>query len=158
MLGIVRALPRRRAHATSASPTPPATPTRRRSKRCSARSARSTTGVELACHFHNTYGLGLANCYAALQRRRDVVRVGVRRPRRLPVHQGRRPATSAPRTSCTCCSAWALRTDIDLDAARRRRRATSAAFFGRELPGVIHRTGPHPPSSQRGTQLEDERP
>jgi hydroxymethylglutaryl-CoA lyase len=23
--------------------------------------------VELACHFHNTYGLGLANCYAALQ-------------------------------------------------------------------------------------------
>jgi hydroxymethylglutaryl-CoA lyase len=22
--------------------------------------------VELACHFHNTYGLGLANCYAAL--------------------------------------------------------------------------------------------
>jgi hydroxymethylglutaryl-CoA lyase len=23
--------------------------------------------VEMACHFHNTYGLGLANCYAALQ-------------------------------------------------------------------------------------------
>ncbi len=23
--------------------------------------------VELACHFHNTYGLGLANCYAALK-------------------------------------------------------------------------------------------
>jgi hydroxymethylglutaryl-CoA lyase len=24
-------------------------------------------GVKLTCHFHNTYGLGLANCYAALQ-------------------------------------------------------------------------------------------
>jgi hydroxymethylglutaryl-CoA lyase len=24
-------------------------------------------GVELACHFHNTYGLGLANCFAALR-------------------------------------------------------------------------------------------
>jgi hydroxymethylglutaryl-CoA lyase len=24
-------------------------------------------GVKLACHFHNTYGLGLANCYAALK-------------------------------------------------------------------------------------------
>src|SRR6266496_861853 len=23
--------------------------------------------IELACHFHNTYGLGLANCYAALK-------------------------------------------------------------------------------------------
>ncbi len=23
--------------------------------------------VDLACHFHNTYGLGLANCYAALR-------------------------------------------------------------------------------------------
>ena len=22
--------------------------------------------MEVACHFHNTYGLGLANCYAAL--------------------------------------------------------------------------------------------
>lgn len=25
------------------------------------------TDAELACHFHNTYGLGLANCYAALK-------------------------------------------------------------------------------------------
>ena len=24
-------------------------------------------GLDLACHFHNTYGLGLANCYAALK-------------------------------------------------------------------------------------------
>ena len=24
-------------------------------------------GVNLACHFHNTYGLGLANCYAAMK-------------------------------------------------------------------------------------------
>ena len=86
---IVRRVPRRRACATSAWPTRPATPTRRRSSGCSARSARSTPTVECACHFHNTYGLGLANCYAALRRRRDVLRVVVRRPGRLPVHQGR---------------------------------------------------------------------
>ena len=30
--------------------------------------------VECTCHFHNTYGLGMANCYAALRARRDLVR------------------------------------------------------------------------------------
>ncbi len=44
--------------------------------------------VELACHFHNTYGLGLANCYAALKSRGEVFRIGPGRPGRLPVHQG----------------------------------------------------------------------
>ena len=58
--------------AASAWPTPPATPTRRRSSGCSARSSRSTPAIECTCHFHNTYGLGMANCYAALRRGRDV--------------------------------------------------------------------------------------
>ena len=46
--------------------------------------------VELACHFHNTYGLGLANCVAALKSGVSSFEVGIWRTGRLSVHQGSR--------------------------------------------------------------------
>ena len=45
--------------------------------------------VELTAHFHNTRGQGLANVLAALEARRRLVRVGLRRAGRLPGAPGR---------------------------------------------------------------------
>jgi hypothetical protein len=84
----------------SACPTPPAWPTRRRCGACSA--VRAEIGDRTgAAHLHNTRGLGLANCLAALRRGRAHLRqfagglggcpyapgrVGQRRHRRPGVH------------------------------------------------------------------------
>ena len=46
--------------------------------------------AEPACHFHDTYGLGMANVWAAMRAGAVLVRIVVRRARRLPVHEGRR--------------------------------------------------------------------
>jgi hydroxymethylglutaryl-CoA lyase len=54
-------------------------------------------GMALRCHFHNTRNTGLANAFAAVQA--GVTTLDASRP----------PATSRPRTSCTCCSARATR-------------------------------------------------
>ena len=51
---------------------------------------RSASDVECACHFHDTYGLGLANCYAALSAGVKYFESSRRGPGRLPVHGGRR--------------------------------------------------------------------
>ena len=96
--------------------------------------------VELACHFHNTYGLGLANCMAALRSGVTYFRVRFWRIGRLPVHQSCRLEMSARRTWSIRCSAWDLRTDIKLDALLDVARQV-AAFFGRELPGLVLRSG-----------------
>ncbi len=95
------------------------------------------------CHFHNTYGLALANCYAARQRRRRVLRVVGRRPRRLPVHEGGRrehlhrgprpraaaERRSAPTSTSTRSSTW---------------RAASRRSSGARCRGRVYRTGPIP--------------
>ena len=65
VLAIVQDVPRRR-------PAQPE-PRRHRRPRDAGRRSRSSSarvraldqGAEWTCHFHNTYGLALANCYAA---------------------------------------------------------------------------------------------
>ena len=62
--------------------------------------------IDCTCHLHDTYGLGLANAFAAL---RGPASRRSRRP--LPdlagVRSPRSPAaTCRPRTSSTCCSRW----------------------------------------------------
>jgi hydroxymethylglutaryl-CoA lyase len=95
--------------------------------------------VELACHFHNTYGLGLANCYAALNS-------GVTYFESAFGGLGGCPFTRLPAGNvCTedlvhSLQRMGLRRDIDLDILLSVARQVSA-FFGRELPGFILKSG-----------------
>jgi hydroxymethylglutaryl-CoA lyase len=95
--------------------------------------------VELACHFHNTYGLGLANCYAAL-------RSGVTYFESAFGGLGGCPFTKLPAGNvCTedlvhSLQRMGLRGDIKLDALLNVARQVSA-YFDRELPGFILKSG-----------------
>ena len=93
----------------------------------------------LACHFHNTYGLGLANCTAAL-------RSGVTWFESAFGGLGGCPFTKVPAGNvCTedlvhSLQRMGLRRDIDLNALLNVAQEVSS-FFGRELPGLILRSG-----------------
>jgi hydroxymethylglutaryl-CoA lyase len=95
--------------------------------------------VELACHFHNTYGLGLANAYAALK-------AGVHSFESSVAGLGGCPFTKiAGGNVCTedlvhMFRNMGFRQDVNLDQIVDVAR-DMAAFFGRELPGTIYRTG-----------------
>ena len=96
-------------------------------------------GVELACHFHNTYGLGLANCLAALKS-------GVTSFESAFGGLGGCPFTKVPAGNVSTedlvhsFQRMGLRTDIDLDALLGAAREVGE-FFGRELPGLVLRSG-----------------
>ncbi len=95
--------------------------------------------IECTCHFHNTYGLGLANCYAAMN-------VGVTYFESAIAGLGGCPFTKvAAGNVCTEDFVHSLqragqRRDIILpmliDTAKE-----FAGFFNRELPGTVYRTG-----------------
>ena len=98
--------------------------------------------AEWSCHFHDTYGLALANCYAARQ-------AGVTSFESSIAGLGGCPFTKvAGGNTCTedLVHAWqrnGVRTDVRLhtllDLASEMSR-----FFGRELPGSVYRSGPIP--------------
>jgi len=95
--------------------------------------------VEMACHFHNTYGLGLANAYAALKS-------GVSSFESSAAGLGGCPFTKiAGGNVCTedllhMFRNMGIRRDVRLeriiDVA-----GDMAKFFARELPGTVYRTG-----------------
>jgi len=95
--------------------------------------------IELACHFHNTYGLGLANCYAALKN-------GVTYFESAFGGLGGCPFTKLPAGNvCTedlvhSLQRMGLRQDIKLDVLLNVAWQVSA-FFNRELPGFILKSG-----------------
>ncbi len=95
--------------------------------------------VECTCHFHNTYGLGLANCYAAM-------RVGVRYIESAVAGLGGCPFTKvAAGNVCTedlvhSLQRSELRKDIDLPKLIGLAKEF-AGFFDREMPGMVYRTG-----------------
>jgi hydroxymethylglutaryl-CoA lyase len=95
--------------------------------------------VELACHFHNTYGLGLANCFAALKS-------GVTSFESAFGGLGGCPFTKLPAGNVSTedlvhsLQRMGLRKDIRLDILLEVARQVSA-FFGRELPGFILKSG-----------------
>jgi hydroxymethylglutaryl-CoA lyase len=99
-------------------------------------------GATWTCHFHDTYGLALANCYAAR-------RVGVKYFESSVAGLGGCPFTKvAGGNTCTedLVHAWqrnGLRRDIQLDALLDVAR-DMRSFFGRELPGSVYRTGAIP--------------
>jgi hydroxymethylglutaryl-CoA lyase len=96
----------------------------------------------LTCHFHDTYGLGLANAYAAF-------RAGVASFESAFGGLGGCPFTAvAAGNVCTEDLAHLLHrmgatTGVDVDAVAGVTK-DAAAYFGRALPGVVHRTGPIP--------------
>jgi hydroxymethylglutaryl-CoA lyase len=98
--------------------------------------------IETACHFHDTYGLGLVNCHAAL-------RAGVRSFEAAFAGLGGCPFTAV--TGGNVCTEdlvhlfhrMGLRTDIALEPITDVSR-DAAAFFDRALPGKVYKTGPIP--------------
>jgi hydroxymethylglutaryl-CoA lyase len=99
-------------------------------------------GLSVACHFHDTFGLGLANVYAAW-------RAGATTFEAAFGGLGGCPFTAvAAGNVCTedmvhMFQRGNLRRDIDLDRLTAVTK-DAAAFFDRALPGTIHRTGPIP--------------
>jgi hydroxymethylglutaryl-CoA lyase len=95
--------------------------------------------VELACHFHNTYGVGLANCYAALKS-------GVTYFESAFGGLGGCPFTKLPAGNVSTedlvhtLQRMGLRKDVKLDALLDVARQVST-FFNRELPGFILKSG-----------------
>lgn len=96
--------------------------------------------AELACHFHNSYGMGLANCLQA-------IKSGVKNIETAFGGLGGCPFTKSPSGNvCTedfvhCIQAMGMRKDIDLTKSIQIARAL-AAFFDRDLPGFVYKTGP----------------
>lgn len=96
--------------------------------------------VECACHFHNTYGLGLANCYAAMN-------AGVQNFESSVAGLGGCPFTKiAGGNVCTedfvhMIHRMRLRPDIDLQKLIGLANDV-ATFFGRDMSGVVYKTGP----------------
>jgi hydroxymethylglutaryl-CoA lyase len=95
--------------------------------------------VELACHFHNTYGLGLTNCYAALKS-------GVTYFEAAFGGLGGCPFTKLPAGNvCTedlvhSLQRMGLCKDIKLDILLKVAREV-CGYFDRELPGFILKSG-----------------
>jgi hydroxymethylglutaryl-CoA lyase len=98
--------------------------------------------VECVCHLHNTYGLGLANAYAAYK-------VGVRSFESSFAGLGGCPFTAiaagnvATEDLVHMFQNMNLRKDIQLDKLIAIAKE-AAEYFKRELPGVIHKTGKIP--------------
>jgi len=95
--------------------------------------------IRCSCHFHNTYGLGLANCIAALD-------CGVTTFESSAGGLGGCPFTAvAGGNVCTedlvhLFQRIGLRSDIDLECLIQTAESI-AEFLGRELPGSVYRTG-----------------
>lgn len=95
--------------------------------------------VQMACHFHNTYGLGLGNCFAAL-------RSGVTWFEASFGGLGGCPFTKLPAGNVSTedlvhtFQRMGLRRDVDLDGLLKVARQVGT-FFQRELPGSILKSG-----------------
>ena len=96
--------------------------------------------VECTCHFHNTYGMGIANCVAAMD-------VGVRCFESSFAGLGGCPFTKvAAGNVCTEDFVHFLhrlgkRQDIDVEKLIMLAKEV-ATFFNREMPGLVYKTGP----------------
>jgi hydroxymethylglutaryl-CoA lyase len=103
-------------------------------------------GIALACHFHNTYGMAIANCYAAML-------AGVTYYESSVAGLGGCPFTKIAGGNVSTedlvhmLHRMGERTDIHLhrliDVAR-----DVASYFNREMPGTVYRTGPIPEPAQ----------
>jgi hydroxymethylglutaryl-CoA lyase len=101
---------------------------------------RAAPEATCACHFHDTYGLAVANAYAAME-------TGVRAFEMAFGGLGGCPfAALTGGNLCTedfvhLLQREGLRHDVDLEAIIEVANQAEG-FFARPLPGVVHRTGP----------------
>lgn len=97
------------------------------------------SSVELACHFHNTYGLGLANCFSAL-------RSGVKYFESAFGGLGGCPFTKLPSGNVSTedlvhsLQRSGMWLDMNLDKLIELAKDVSR-FFDRELPGFVMKSG-----------------
>jgi hydroxymethylglutaryl-CoA lyase len=95
--------------------------------------------IECTCHFHNTYGLGMANIMAGL-------RVGVSSFETSFAGLGGCPFTKvaagnvATEDFVNALQLQGLRRDVDLDPLIGV-AGDVAEYFGREMPGCVYKTG-----------------
>ena len=106
----------------------------------SRRSSPSPPTSRLACHIHDTYGMGMANVCAAMKAGVETIETGFAGLGGCPFTKvaGGNVATE---DLVHMLQRMGLRTDIDLGTLDRGRAATSPRFFGREMPGTVYRTG-----------------
>lgn len=97
------------------------------------------TDVELTAHFHNTYGMGITNCYAAMN-------LGVKNFETAFGGLGGCPFTKmaagnvATEDFVHTLQKMGIRQDINLNDLIELSKDVSN-FFGRELPGFVYKTG-----------------
>ncbi len=99
-------------------------------------------GIEPACHFHDTYGAGMANVFAALRSGCVTVESSFGGLGGCPFTKVA-AGNVATEDVVHVLQREGLRRDVDLAALIGLARDVSA-FFARELPGRVHRTGPVP--------------
>jgi hydroxymethylglutaryl-CoA lyase len=103
--------------------------------------------AEPACHFHDTYGLGMANVWAAM-------RAGAVSFESSFAGLGGCPFTKVAAGNVATedvVAGWqrsGIRTDVDLGALIGVARSV-AAHFGREMPGRVYKTGPVPTAPKK---------
>ena len=96
--------------------------------------------AECACHLHNTYGLGIANCRAAMN-------AGVKIFESAVAGLGGCPFTKVSGGNvCTedLVHYWQranLRKDVNLTTLIEAAKSMSE-FFGRDMPGMVYKSGP----------------
>lgn len=96
--------------------------------------------IELACHFHNTYGMGLANCYTAINS-------GVKYIETAFGGLGGCPFTKLPSGNvCTEDLVHMLQTmgmskNIDLLELIEISKSVSQ-YFQKDMPGMLYKSGP----------------
>ncbi len=99
-------------------------------------------GVECTCHFHNTYGMGMANIFAAM-------RSGVTAFETSFAGLGGCPFTKMPAGNVAtedfvhALHLEGLRLDVSLSHLIEIARDV-AAHFGRDMQGFVYKTGPIP--------------
>lgn len=95
--------------------------------------------TEFACHFHNTYGMGMANCYKAME-------CGVKYIETAFGGLGGCPFTKmasgnvATEDFINMMNLMDKKKDIELDRIIEVSKSASE-FFGKELPGYVYKTG-----------------
>lgn len=104
----------------------------------------SGDGIQAICHFHNNYGLALANCCAALE-------TGVTWFESSFGGLGGCPFTAVPggnvSTEDLVHMFQRMEVPLKIDVLRLVEVAADAGrFFDKELPGAVYRTGPMQPN------------
>jgi len=98
--------------------------------------------LALACHFHNTYGMAIANCYAAMN-------AGVTYYESSVAGLGGCPFTKIAGGNVSTEDLVHMLHRMDLRPDLRLDRLIAVAqdvatLFNREMPGTVYRTGPIP--------------